>query len=98
MRSYVAWHVITYGKKDKANRFKATALVNEAFLRLVGAAGLNWQNRAHFFRVIELRFFGGLSLEETAVVLRISPQSVKRDWKLAKAWFLREMDHSEDPH
>lgn len=42
-------------------------------------------------RVIELRFFGGLSVEETAVVLRISPQSVMRDWKLAKAWIRREL-------
>ena len=42
-------------------------------------------------RVIELRFFGGLSVEETAEVLKISPQSVMRDWKLAKAWLSREM-------
>jgi RNA polymerase sigma-70 factor, ECF subfamily len=42
-------------------------------------------------RVIELRFFGGLSVEETAEVLRISPQSVMRDWKLAKAWLTREL-------
>ena len=42
-------------------------------------------------RVIELRFFGGLSAEETAQVLKISPQSVKRDWKLAKVWLIREM-------
>jgi RNA polymerase sigma factor (sigma-70 family) len=41
--------------------------------------------------VIELRFFGGLSVEETAAVLKISPQSVMRDWKLAKAWLQREM-------
>jgi len=42
-------------------------------------------------RVIELRFFGGLSVEETAEILGISPQSVMRDWKLAKAWLQREM-------
>ena len=42
-------------------------------------------------RVIELRFFGGLSVEETAEVLDISPQSVMRDWKLAKAWLVREL-------
>jgi RNA polymerase sigma factor (TIGR02999 family) len=42
-------------------------------------------------RVIELRFFGGLSVEETAEVVGISPQSVMRDWKLAKAWLQREM-------
>jgi RNA polymerase sigma factor (TIGR02999 family) len=42
-------------------------------------------------RVIELRFFGGLSVEETAAVLNISPQSVMRDWKLARAWLQREM-------
>ncbi len=42
-------------------------------------------------RVIELRFFGGLSVDETAAVLKPSPQSVMRDWKLAKAWLTREM-------
>ena len=42
-------------------------------------------------RVIELRFFGGLSVEETAEVLQISAQSVMRDWKLARAWLAREL-------
>jgi RNA polymerase sigma factor (sigma-70 family) len=42
-------------------------------------------------RVVELRFFGGLSLEETADVLKISVPSVKRDWRLAKAWLSREL-------
>ena len=41
--------------------------------------------------MVELRFFGGLSVEETAEVLKISPQSVMRDWKLAKAWLTREL-------
>jgi RNA polymerase sigma factor (TIGR02999 family) len=43
-------------------------------------------------RVVELRFFGGLSVEETASALDISPQSVMRDWKLAKAWLMRELN------
>ncbi len=42
-------------------------------------------------KVIELRFFGGLSVEETAEVLKISPQSVMRDWRLARSWLIREM-------
>jgi RNA polymerase sigma-70 factor (ECF subfamily) len=42
-------------------------------------------------RVVELRFFGGLSVEETAEALKVSPQTVMRDWKLAKVWLLREM-------
>ena len=42
-------------------------------------------------RVIELRFFGGLSVEETASVLKVSPDTVKRDWRLAKTWLLREL-------
>lgn len=42
-------------------------------------------------RVVELRFFGGMSVEETAEVLEVSPETVKRDWKLAKAWLRREM-------
>ena len=45
-------------------------------------------------KVIELRFFGGLSVEETAEVLKISPQSVMRDWKLARVWLERELARS----
>jgi RNA polymerase sigma factor (TIGR02999 family) len=44
-------------------------------------------------RVVELRFFGGLSVEETAAVLAVSPQTVMRDWTLAKVWLVREMKH-----
>jgi DNA-directed RNA polymerase specialized sigma24 family protein len=42
-------------------------------------------------RVVELRFFGGLSAEETAEVLKVSPDTVTRDWRLAKVWLAREM-------
>lgn len=134
---------------------QATALVNEAYLRLIDVQHVDWQNRAHFLamsarlmrrilvdvarskryqkrgggavrvtfddallvtdepgqdlvalddvlnalatvderkaRVIELRFFGGLSVEETASVLKVSVDTVMRDWKLAKAWLLREL-------
>lgn len=42
-------------------------------------------------QVVELRFFGGLSVEETAKVLKVSPETVMRDWKLAKAWLAREL-------
>jgi RNA polymerase sigma-70 factor (ECF subfamily) len=48
-------------------------------------------------RVVELRYFGGLSAEETARLLKVSPQSVLRDWKLAKAWLLREMKRGGGP-
>ena len=112
-----------------------TALVNEAYLRLVNLKQMQWQNRAHFFamgarlmrrilvdfarsrgyqkrgggaqqvsftqalaqvderqsQVVELRFFGGLSLEETAEVLNVSRETVKRDWKVAKMWLLRHL-------
>lgn len=133
-----------------------TALINEAYLRLVDWQAVRWQNRAHFFaaaaqmmrrvlvdmartrdrakrgagllhvslseaaaveattpgvdlialddalntlerlnarqcRVIELRFFGGLSLEETAHVLDVSVGTVRRDWSLAQAWLFREL-------
>ena len=135
--------------------FQATVLVNEAYLRLVDAKDVAWQDREHFLavaarvmrrilvdhararraqkrggpvtkvtfdealvvtnesredfvalddaleelaafderksRVIELRFFGGLSVEETASVLKVSPETVMRDWRLAKAWLQREM-------
>ncbi len=141
---------------------QATALVNEAYLRLVDANDVAWHDRAHFLavaaramrrilvdharvhraqkrggnamrvtfdealavcnepredfaslddaldalttfderkgRVVELRFFGGLSVEETAVVLKVSPETVRRDWQFAKAWLQREMrgDGSHD--
>jgi len=141
--------------ENPGGTLQTTALVNEAYLRLVGVTNMAWQDRVHFFavsaqimrrilvdaarsrvsarrggqaprlnldedldaspqrarelvalddslnalaqmdprkaRVIELRFFGGLSVEETAEVLKISPPSVMRDWKLAKAWLSREM-------
>jgi RNA polymerase sigma-70 factor (ECF subfamily) len=47
-------------------------------------------------RVIEMRFFGGLSVEETATVLGVSPDTVMRDWRLAKAWLEREMNGGTD--
>lgn len=46
-------------------------------------------------QVVELRFFGGLSLEETAEVMQTSPATVKRDWNLAKAWLFRELSENE---
>jgi len=46
-------------------------------------------------RVVELRFFGGLTVEETAEVLNVSPDTVKRDWRLAKLWLLRELEGEE---
>ena len=134
---------------------QATALVNEAYVRLVEAQGVGWQDRLHFLavaarimrrilvdhargrlarkrgghaervtfeeelevsddrrqdfvalddaltalaqfdqrksRVVELRFFGGLSVEETASVLKVGPDTVMRDWRLAKAWLRGEM-------
>lgn len=48
-------------------------------------------------QVVELRFFGGLTVEETALALRVSPETVMRDWRLAKAWLIRELDR-EGPH
>ena len=145
-----------YMARERAGHsLQATALVNEAYLRLVDAPHVGWQDRAHFLavagrmmrrilvdhararlsqkrggevlkvtfdhallaaddprhdlialddalealakfderksRVVELRFFGGLSVEETAVVLKVGPDTVMRDWRLAKAWLLREL-------
>ena len=47
-------------------------------------------------RMVELRYFGGLSVEETAEVLKVSPETVARDWRMAKAWLLREMGSKVD--
>jgi DNA-directed RNA polymerase specialized sigma24 family protein len=48
-------------------------------------------------RVVELRFFGGLTTEEIASVLHVSPETIMRDWKLAKAWLLRELGGGDPP-
>lgn len=47
-------------------------------------------------RIVEMRYFGGMSVEETAAVLKVSPQTVMRDWKLAKAWLSRQLKNSRD--
>ena len=134
---------------------QTTALVNEAFLKLVNRKNLQWQNRAHFFglaaqvmrtilvdharshasakrgggarnleldeallvsqqkasevvalddalnqlalidprqsRIVELRFFGGVTVEEAAEVLHVSPVTIKREWSTAKAWLYRDL-------
>ena len=151
-----------YMRHERAGHtLQATALANEAYLRLVDVKGVDWQDRVHFLavasrvmrrilidaartrasakrggamarvdhatpvdfdqlpaagsdrgaelcalddaldslsrldprraQVIELRFFGGLSVEETAEVLEVSPQTVMRDWRLARAWLAREL-------
>jgi RNA polymerase sigma-70 factor (ECF subfamily) len=138
---------------------QATALVNEAYLRLIEITQVRWQNRAHFFamasrvmrrilvdsararryqkrgggaeqvsldeallvskepaqdlvaldaaldalaaldsrrsQVVEMRFFGGLSVKETAEALHVSADTVMRDWRLAKVWLLRELSRME---
>ena len=145
-----------YMSRERAGHtLQTTALVNEAFLRLINRSKVDWQNRAHFFglaaqlmrtilvdharshacakrgggaaklelheglvvsqqkasevlaldevlkelavidpeqgRIVELRFFGGLTVEEAAEVLHISPATVKREWSTAKAWLYRAL-------
>jgi RNA polymerase sigma-70 factor (ECF subfamily) len=64
-------------------------------LALDDALGVLSQIDGRKGRVVELRFFGGLSVDETAVVLEISPETVMRDWKMAKAWLRRELNKGE---
>jgi len=142
-------------RERPGHTLQATALVNEAYLRLVKIKSADWQDRAHFFavaaqvmrrilvsharlhlagkrgggiealsldegliyseqhsgqlveldaaleklastdervsKVIELRFFGGLSVDETAAVLRVSPRTVKREWMFGRAWLRSEL-------
>lgn len=142
-------------RERPGHTLQTTALIHEAYLRLVGAQDIRWQSRAHFFavaanlmrrilidharsnqaakrggtniklsfaeaiivankqdvdvlavdealdrlaaidpqqaRIVELRFFGGLSVEETAEALDISPRTVKRDWAVARVWLHREI-------
>lgn len=146
-------------RESPAHTLQTTALVNEAYIQLVGQRETRWQNRAHFFgiaagimrrillnhardrrrdkrggeaervslsevaimseagfeelialdyalrkletiderksRVVELRYFGGLSIEETAVFLKVAPVTVARDWKLARAWLRRELEQGD---
>jgi RNA polymerase sigma factor (TIGR02999 family) len=143
------------GREREGHTLQATALINEAYLRLIEWKNVQWQNRAHFFgvcaqlmrrilvdyarsrryakrgggavpvsleevtpaaedrfaalmeidlalqrlsvidarlaRVVELRYFGGLSVEETAEVLKVAPITVIRQWNFARAWLLREL-------
>jgi len=148
----------SYMRQERPDHtLQATALVNEAYLRLVKQHAVNWQGRSHFFgiaaqlmrrilidharghlrkkrggdkqvlpldealvfspehseelvkldealqrlskldarqsQIVELRFFGGLSVDETAQFLGISPKTVKRDWSVAKAWLHGELRH-----
>jgi RNA polymerase sigma factor (sigma-70 family) len=64
---------------------------HQELIRIDEALDAMAQFDARKARVIELRFFGGLSVEEAAVVLQISPQTVMRDWRLARAWLTREL-------
>jgi RNA polymerase sigma factor (TIGR02999 family) len=145
-----------YMRRERAGHtLQTTALVNEAYVRLVDASRVEWRDRAHFFavsanlmrrilvdfartrryqkrgggaiavsldvddipspqpgpdivaldaalealaafdpdaaRIVELRFFGGLTVEETAEVVGLSPRTIKREWAAAKAWLLGEM-------
>ena len=146
-------------REQPGHLLQTSALVNEAYLRLVDASQVDWQNRAHFFgiaarlmrqilvddarrrhrdkrggsmnqvpldeaaglpqeqatnllalddalralaaidprqsEVVELRFFGGMSIEETAEVLKVSPGTVARDWTFARAWLRKEMGGGE---
>ena len=149
-----------YMRRERlGHTLQTTALVNEAYLRLVNRKNVHWQNRAHFFaiaaelmrsilvdharshayakrgggarklaldeamvisqeraaevvaldhalmelavmdpqqsRIVELRFFGGLTIEETAQVLHLSPATIKREWSTAKAWLHRELNKTE---
>jgi RNA polymerase sigma factor (TIGR02999 family) len=151
LRRLAQWHM---RRERPGHTLQATALVNEAYLRLVDIDQVAWQGRAHFFamaakqmrrilidsarrrgnqkrggayervslaeglvvaaraeelvaldealdalgqvderrsKVVEMKYFGGLSVEEIADVLRVSPDTVKRDWKLAKSWLGREL-------
>ena len=147
-------------REPAGHPLQTTALVNEAFVRLIDGGRVRWQSRTHFFavsarlmrrilvdvararkklkrggdavwislddapeipratdpelialddaltalavfderksQVVELRFFGGLTIAETAAVLRVSPITVTRDWDLARAWLAREMRRTHD--
>jgi RNA polymerase sigma factor (TIGR02999 family) len=68
---------------------------DEELLALDAALGRLSELDAQQARVVELRFFGGLTVEETAEAMNISPRTVKREWSMARAWLTRELRHSE---
>jgi RNA polymerase sigma factor (TIGR02999 family) len=78
-----------------SDQLPAQADTNADLLALDEALSVLAKRDARKARVVELRYFGGLSVEETAEVLKISAQSVMRDWKLSKAWLARELSRSE---
>ncbi|MEO8073370.1 MAG: ECF-type sigma factor [Acidobacteriota bacterium] len=147
------------GKEREDHTLQATALVHEAYIRLVDWENVSWENRAHFFavaarvmrnilvdyarqkkadkrnfrqkiqldeaisfsserevdvialddaladlaklderqaQIVELRFFGGLTIEETAHAIGVSPTTVKNEWTVAKAWLRREISRGRD--
>lgn len=148
------------GRERPGHTLQTSALVNEAYIRLIDWKNVRWQNRAHFFavaaqlmrrtlvdfardrqylkrgggalqvslgeaaaltvqraadlvaldealtalaevdrrkvQVVEMRFFGGLSVKEVAEVLSVSEETVMRDWRLAKVWLLRELNKTSD--
>ena len=148
-------------RERQAHTLQTTALINEAYLRLIDQRSVRWQNRAHFFgiaaqmmrrilvsmararhadkrggydeavpfdddlhlsreraaelvalddaltdlaaldprraQVVELRYFGGLGVDETAQVLQVSPETVMRDWKRARAWLRVTLDDGASP-
>jgi RNA polymerase sigma-70 factor (ECF subfamily) len=149
----------TYMSRERGTHtLQTTALINEAYLRLIDAHDVEWQNRAHFYgiaaqvmrrvlvdfarkrnyrkrgggahqitfnealaisdaidpnmlaldealtelatvderkaQVVEMRFFGGMTEKETAVALNISPETARRDWRLAKSWLLRQLSQT----
>jgi RNA polymerase sigma factor (TIGR02999 family) len=78
-----------------SERLPARADQGACLLALDDALSTLAQRDERKARVVELRYFGGLTVEETAEVLKISPQSVLRDWKLSKAWLARELSRSD---
>ena len=84
-----------YRRRERGGTLQTTEIINEAYLRLSAQNGIDWKDRSHFFavaaRIIELRYFGGLSADETAAVIGVSEITVKREWLKAKAWLYRDL-------
>jgi DNA-directed RNA polymerase specialized sigma24 family protein len=76
-------------------------MASSHFVRVATSRGRTWEKLAAFdvrkVRVIELRFFAGLTVEETAKVLDVAPDTVARDWRLARSWLLQELDPQSPP-
>ena len=90
------WHILVdYARSKQSGKRGGSAQRPEEIVRLDDALKQLAVLDARKSRVVEMKFFGGLNIEEIAEVLKISPETVKRDWRFSRNWLLRELSSAE---